>query len=313
MLRRLVAIVGPTASGKSGIALTLALNLGGEILNADSRQVYRGMQIGTASPAAADQRRIRHHLYDFVEPTESYSLALYKSNALAALDSIWARGSFAWLVGGTGQYLWALLEDWSVPEVPPDVELRRRLAAEADASGPESLHARLAAVDPVAAGRIDARNIRRVIRALEVHEHTGVPITDWQKRGAPAFEYLLFGIDVPLADLDARIDRRVDEMFESGFVGEVRALLDSGVPPTAPAMSSIGYQQIVRHLAGDLTLDEAAAETKRATRRLARRQYQWFRREDARIKWVRDAQDIELEANIFTGACTNAIRGEGRP
>jgi tRNA dimethylallyltransferase len=307
-LRRLVAIVGPTASGKSAMALELAQRLGGEIVNADSRQVYRGMDIGTAKPSAADRKLVRHHLYDICDPREGYSLAVYREQARATFDALWARGTFPWLVGGTGQYIWALLEDWSVPSVAPDEELRGRLAAEAEASGHGALHARLARVDPMAAERIDARNVRRVIRALEVYEHTGTPISAWQTKGEPDFEYLLFGIGVPRDVLDARIDRRVDAMFAAGFVDEVRVLLDSGVPREAPAMSSIGYAEVARHLAGDITLDEAVELTKQATRRLARRQAQWFRRDDPRITWVRDADDIELQANIFTGACTNVIR-----
>ncbi|HEY4669008.1 MAG TPA: tRNA (adenosine(37)-N6)-dimethylallyltransferase MiaA [Tepidiformaceae bacterium] len=312
MLRRLVAIVGPTASGKSAIALELAGRLGGEIVNADSRQIYRGMDIGTAKPAADERRAVRHHLYDIVDPAQEYSLALYKRDVRAVLEELWARDTFGWLVGGTGQYVWALLEDWQVPEVPPDRDLRRSLADFAAENGPEALHDRLRAVDPDAADRIDARNIRRVVRAIEVHHHTGVPISTWQTKGKPDFEYLLFGIDVPRDELDARIDRRVDAMFGAGFVDEVRALLDSGVPAAAPAMSSIGYSEVIRHLAGELSLDEAMAQTKRATRRLARRQMQWFRRDDRRIQWVRDADDIDLHANIFTGACTNTIRGSRR-
>ena len=312
MLRRLVAIVGPTASGKSAIALELAGRLGGEIVNADSRQIYRGMDIGTAKPAADERRAVRHHLYDIVDPAQEYSLALYKRDVRAVLEALWARDTFGWLVGGTGQYVWALLEDWQVPEVPPDHDLRRSLADFAAENGPEALHDRLRAVDPDAADRIDARNIRRVVRAIEVHHHTGVPISTWQTKGKPDFEYLLFGIDVPRDELDARIDRRVDAMFGAGFVDEVRALLDSGVPAAAPAMSSIGYSEVIRHLAGELSLDEATAQTKRATRRLARRQMQWFRRDDRRIQWVRDADDIDLHANIFTGACTNTIRGSRR-
>ncbi|MEX0783543.1 MAG: tRNA (adenosine(37)-N6)-dimethylallyltransferase MiaA [Dehalococcoidia bacterium] len=311
-LRRVVAIVGPTGSGKSAIALELAQRLGGEIVNADSRQVYRGMDIGTAKPAVAERKLVRHHLYDICGPTESYSLALYREQALATFDALWAKGTFPWLVGGTGQYVWALLENWSVPEVPPDEELRAQLAAEAEEYGADSLHGRLAGVDPLAADRIDARNVRRVIRALEVYEHTGTPISDWQTKRAPDFEHLLFGIDVPRDTLDERIERRADAMFEGGFVDEVRSLLGAGVLPDASAMSSIGYAEVAKHLAGELSLDEAIELTKRATRRLARRQAQWFRRDDPRITWVQDADDIDLQANIFTGACTNVIRGANR-
>ncbi len=312
MMRRLVAIVGATASGKSAIALELAGRLGGEIVNADSRQVYRGADIGTAKPPTEDRRAVPHHLYDIVEPGSEYSLALYLRDAHRALEGIWARGTFAWLVGGTGQYTWALLEDWQVPEVPPDPGLRARLAAVAEEEGAPALHARLVAVDPVAAGRIDQGNVRRVIRALEVYERTGQPISAWQTKGRPSFEFLLFGVEVAREVLHARIQGRTRSMFEGGLVEEVRALLAQGVPASAPLTSSIGYADVVRHLAGEISLAQAEELTARATRQLARRQGQWFRRDDPRISWVRDADDIDLQANIFTGACTNVIRGESR-
>ncbi|MBI2765227.1 MAG: tRNA (adenosine(37)-N6)-dimethylallyltransferase MiaA [Chloroflexi bacterium] len=312
MLRRLVAIVGPTASGKSGIALDLALRLGGDIVNADSRQVYRGMDIGTAKPTAKERRAVRHHLFDIADPRDRYSLALFQRDARAALEATWERDAFAWLVGGTGQYVWALLEDWHVPEVAPNPVLREELAAVAATAGSGTLHARLATIDPLAAARIDARNVRRVIRAIEVFAETGTPISAWQTKGNPDFEYLLFGIEVDREELEARIARRVDEMVAAGLVDEVRRLLAAGVPAEAPAMSSIGYGEIVRHLRGELTLEAAVEETKRATRQLVRRQNQWFRRDDPRITWVRDADGIEMQANIFTGACTNTIRGARR-
>ena len=313
MLRRLVAIVGPTASGKSAIALQLARELGGEIVNADSRQIYRGMDIGTAKPTSEERRLVRHHLFDIADPADAYSLALYRRGAGVALESIWERGNFAWLVGGTGQYLWALLENWQVPDVPPDEALRAELTGFATAHGAAALHERLASVDPLSAGRLDARNVRRVVRALEVFQCTGVPMSTWQTKGRPDFEFLLFGIDVPRDELVERIDRRVDEMFALGFVDEVQRLLEAGVLPGAPALSSIGYSQVIQYLAGEVTLVLAIENTKKATRRLARSQMQWFRRDDPRITWVRAAEGIEMQANIFTGACTNAIRGEGRP
>ena len=312
MLRRLVAIVGATGTGKSAIALELARRLGGEIVNADSRQVYRGMDIGTAKPSVADRRLVRHHLYDIADPREGYSLAAYQRDARAALDRIWSRGSFAWLVGGTAQYVWSLLENWQVPEVAPDRALRAELEAFAAELGWEALHSRLALVDPIAAERIDGRNVRRVVRAIEVYAKSGRPISDWQRKGTPDFEFLLFGVDVPRAELYPRIDRRVDSMFAGGFVEEVRALLDAGVLPAAPAMSSIGYAEVVRYLRDEIPLAEAIEKTKIATHRLVRGQDQWFRRDDSRITWVRDAGGIEMQANIFTGACTNVIRGESR-
>ncbi len=312
MFRRLVAIVGATASGKSAVALELARRLGGEIVNGDSRQIYRGMDIGTAKPTVTERRLVRHHLYDIADPSDDYSLGLYRRDARAALDDVWARGTFPWLVGGTGQYVWALLEDWQVPEVSPDDGLRAKLTAVAAEQGPSVLHERLAAIDPIAAGRIDARNVRRVVRAIEVFERTGVPISTWQSKKAPDFEFLLVGLEVERDVTDARIDQRVEEMFAAGFVDEVRGLMGRGVAPDAPAMSSIGYREIVRHLQGEISVEEANELTKRATRRLARRQRQWFRPDDPRITWVRDVDDIDLRANIFTGVCTNAVLRAGR-
>jgi tRNA dimethylallyltransferase len=312
MLRRLVAIVGATGTGKSAIALELAQRLGGEIVNADSRQVYRGMDIGTAKPTLEDRKKVRHHLYDVAAPADGYSLVLYQQQARETLDAIWARNTFAWVVGGTGQYVWGLLENWQVPDVAPNAARRTELAAVAEAEGHEALHARLAAVDPDSASKIDSRNIRRVIRALEVFEGSGRPMSDWQKAVAPDFEFLLFGIEVPRKVLYERVDRRVEAMYAGGLVEEVQSLLDAGVPPGSAAMSSIGYGETVQHLAGEVTLEEAKERTKLATHRLIRAQDQWFRHEDKRITWVRDADDIDMQANIFTGACTNVIRGENR-
>ena len=289
-MRRLVAVVGPTAAGKSALALSLAQRYGGEIVNADSRQVYRGMDIGTAKPSPETRALLPHHLYDIADPADAYSLALYRRDALAALDAIWARGELAWLVGGTGQYVWALLEAWQVPDVPPQAELRAELAAVAGREGVEVLHARLRAVDPEAAGRIDARNVRRVIRALEVHEVTGRPITDWQTKGVPAFDFRVLGVRCAEQELIWRINRRTEAMFAGGLVEETQALFDAGLSPDASALSSIGYSEAVRELWGDITRGKAIELTKRATKRLARRQRQWFRPEDRRIAWTEDVE-----------------------
>ncbi|MDE2934797.1 MAG: tRNA (adenosine(37)-N6)-dimethylallyltransferase MiaA [Chloroflexota bacterium] len=287
-MRRLVAVVGPTAAGKSALALALAQRFGGEIVNADSRQVYRGMDIGTAKPSPETRALLPHHLYDIADPADAYSLALYRRDALATLEDIWARGELAWLVGGTGQYVWALLEAWQVPDVAPQPELRAELAALAERGGPESLHARLRAVDPEAADRIDARNVRRVIRALEVHEVTGRPITAWQTKGVPDFDFRILGVQCEEKELIWRINRRTEAMFASGLVKETQALLDAGLPPDASALSSIGYAEALRELRGEITRDKAIELTKRSTKRLARRQRQWFRPQDPRIAWAGD-------------------------
>ncbi len=290
-MRRLVAVVGPTAAGKSALALALAQRFGGEIVNADSRQVYRGMDVGTAKPSPETRALLPHHLYDIADPAGAYSLALYRRDALAALGAVWARGELAWLVGGTGQYVWALLEAWQVPDVAPQPELRAELAAAAERDGPDALHARLRAVDPEAADRIDARNVRRVIRALEVHEVTGRPITAWQTKGVPDFEFRVLGVQCEEQELIWRINRRTEAMYAAGLAGETQALLDAGVPPDASALSSIGYAEAVRELRGDITREKAIELTKRATKRLARRQRQWFRPQDPRIAWAADADE----------------------
>lgn len=289
--RRLVAVVGPTAAGKSALALALAQRIGGEIVNADSRQVYRGMDIGTAKPPPGERALVPHHLFDIAVPAGGYSLALFQRDARAVLEAIWARGTSPWLVGGTGQYVWGLLEGWTVPEVPPDPALRAELAGVAAREGAEALQERLRAIDPESAERIDARNVRRVIRALEVHHHTGEPFSRWQRHRDPGFEFRVLGVDLPRDGLTARIDARVEEMFAAGLVEEVRGLVAAGVPPESPAMSSIGYGEVLRYLAGECSLPEAVSETQRATRRLARRQAQWFRRTDERITWVSSVEE----------------------
>ena len=243
MLRRLVAIVGATGTGKSAIALELTQRLGGEVVNADSRQVYRGMDIGTAKPTLDERRRARHHLYDVADPADGYSLALYQQQAKETLNAVWSRNAFAWLVGGTGQYVWSLLEAWQVPDVAPDEALRAEMEAFAAENGYEALASRLAMVDPAAADRIDHRNVRRVIRAIEVYEKSGRTMTEWQTKGTPDFEFLLFGIDVPRDVLYPRVDRRVDAMFEGGLVEEVQALLASGVPAGCPVPRPAGPRQ----------------------------------------------------------------------
>ncbi len=286
MRPRLVAIVGTTASGKSALALELAGRLGGQIVNSDSRQVYIGMDIGTAKPSTEERGRVPHHLFDIARPEDPFSLAVYTAHARKALSAVWARGSLPLLVGGTGQYAWALLEAWQVPEVPPDEELRATFTRFAAEHGYDALHARLRKVDPASAGVIDARNVRRVVRALEVYEVTGRPFSAWQSRGDPGFDATILAIDVDRDELDRRIRARVEAIFAGGFVEEVESLLAAGLRRNAPSMSSIGYSQVAALLGGELTRAEAMEETARATRRLARRQEQWFRRTDRRLTWL---------------------------
>jgi tRNA dimethylallyltransferase len=285
-VRKLIAVVGPTAMGKTALGIRLARAIDGDIVGADSRQVYRRMDIGTAKPTPEERAMAPCHLLDVVDPDEPFSLAQYLELATAALDDIWARGRQPLLVGGSGQYVWALLEGWTVPRLPPQPELRRALEERAAEEGPEALHRELARVDQRAAAGIDPRNVRRVIRALEVYQATGRPISFWQEKAPPSWETLVLGLTCPRDELYRRIDARVDGMIEAGLVDEVRGLLAMGYSRELPSMSGIGYREVSQHLAGELDLSTAVERIKTATHRLARQQATWFRRDDSRIRWI---------------------------
>jgi tRNA dimethylallyltransferase len=304
LTRKLVAIVGPTATGKTALAVAIARTLDGEIVGADSRQVYRHMDIGTAKPAPEERSLALHHLIDVVSPDQEFSLAQYLELAVAVLEDVWSRGKQPLLVGGSGQYVWALLEGWRVPRLPPQQELRRELEERAAREGAGALHGELAQVDPKAAARIDPRNVRRVIRALEVYRATGRPISYWQEKGPPPWQILILGLTCPRQELYRRIDARVDAMMEAGLVNEVRALLARGYSPSLASLSGIGYKQVCQHLAGELDPATAVARIKTATHRLARQQYAWFRLDDGRIRWI----DVSLGAPF--GEATRLVESE---
>ena len=280
--RRLIAIVGPTATGKTALAVELARHLGGEAVGADSRQVYRHMDVGTAKPTAEEWGGARHHLIDVAEPDEPFSLGRWLDLAQAALEDVWSRGAQPLLVGGTGQYVWALLEGWRVPRVPPDPEFRSRMEARAAAE----LFGEVQRFDPEAAARIGPSNRRRLIRALEVYGATGRPISYWQAKDPPAFGMTVIGLRLPREELYRRIDERVDAMMERGLIDETRGLLALGYSPDLPSMSGIGYREACAYLAGHLTLAEARARIKTETHRLARHQNAWFKPSDTRIRWL---------------------------
>jgi len=289
---RVVAIVGPTAVGKTEASLRLARDVGGEIISADSRQIYRYMDIGTAKPSAEERAAVPHHLVDAVRPDEVLTLAQYRALARAAIADVWARGALPILVGGTGLYVKALLDGWTIPEVPPDPALRAALQTEADRDGPAALHARLAAVDAQAAERIDSHNVRRVIRALEIYQHTGRPPSELQRKAPPDYATLRIGLTMPREALYRRIDARVDAMMAAGLVREVQDLVARGYTWGLPAMSGLGYRQIGQYLRGEISLSEAVALIKRHTRRFVRQQYNWFRLDDPTIVWYNTCDDI---------------------
>jgi len=279
----LVAIVGPTATGKSGLALELCQTLNGEIISADSRQVYRYMDIGTAKPTEEEQALVPHHLIDVVNPDDDFSLALYQSNALEAINDIQHRGKTAFLVGGSGLYVWALLEGWRVPQVPPDLTLRRELEARARVEGGEKLYDELREIDPAAAERIDPRNVRRVIRALEVGLQ-GTPFSQLQVKH-PFVDSVIIGLTTERANLYRRIDDRVDNMIEKGLADEVKGLVARGYGFDLPSMSGLGYKQIGLYLQDKTDLPAAIQQIKFDTHSFARHQYNWFRLKDKRINW----------------------------
>lgn len=291
----LVAVLGPTAVGKTRIAIRLAEALNGEIVSADSRLLYRGMDIGTAKPTREQRARVPHHLVDVADPREPWSLATFQAAALTAIREVHSKGCLAFLVGGTGQYIRGLLEGWVPPPGSSNSVLRRKLESLAKIEGPEALHRRLQDLDPETAARIDYRNVRRVVRALEIHQLTGQPPSRVRRREPPALQAIQIGLSLPRRQLYAQIDARVASMLEEGLVDEVRKLLEDGVSPGLPAMSAIGYRQIVQHLQGDLSLEEAIKEMRRSTRQLVRRQANWFKPDDPGIHWFKVRPEIEAE------------------
>jgi tRNA dimethylallyltransferase len=300
-----VAVVGPTASGKSDLGVALALALGGEVINADSMQLYRGMDVGTAKLGVAERRGVPHHLLDVWDVTDAASVADYQHRARAVVDHLRARGTTPVLVGGSGLYVRAVLDHLEFPGT--DREVRARLESELAEVGAASLHARLATVDPEAAGAILPSNGRRIVRALEVVEITGGRFTATLPEQRDVYRSVQVGLDVPRDVLDARIDERVLRMWDAGLVDEVRRLEASGLRDGRTAPRALGYAQVLRMLDGELDEAAAIAETQRATRRFARRQDTWFRRDD-RVVWLpHDTPDLPARAQrVIAGAAQDS-------
>lgn len=296
----LLAIGGPTASGKTDLAIHLARQLHGEIVNADSRQVYRGMDIGTAKPTPEQRAMVPHHLLDVAWPSEEFTLTRYTALAHAAIGEIWGRGKLPVLVGGTGLYVRAVVQGYRVPEAPPDPALRRELEHEAAERGPAALLARLRAVDPVAASRIDGQNVRRVIRALEVSLALGVPFSALQRR-EPPYSSLTIVLHGSRAVLYTRADARLQAMLDAGFEAEVAHLLDAGYDPALPAMSALGYRELAAARRGAMGREAAIEATRTHTHDFIRRQITWFRAE-------RGAEPLDIEELDPAGAALDLTR-----
>ncbi len=291
-MSRLIAIVGPTAVGKSALAIRLAQVFDAEIVSADSRQVYRYVDIGTAKPSPEERALVPHHLIDVVDPDEDFSLTLYQEMAYRVVEDINRRGRLALLVGGSGLYIQAVIRGFRIPSAAPDPELRRSLEEKAAGEGYMALYKELEQVDADAARKIDPRNARRVIRALEVCYITGLPFSQLQ-RSEPRFQTFVIGLTTAREDLYRRIDDRVDSMIERGLVQEVQALLERGYSLDLPSLSGLGYKQIGHYLQGEIELDTVVQRIKYETHRFARHQYAWFRPRDERIHWFDVRNGVE--------------------
>ena len=289
MLRPVIAVVGPTAAGKSELSLALARTLGGEVVNADSMQLYVGMDVGTAKLTMSERAGVVHHLLDIWPVTQAASVSEYQQLAREAIDDILGRENTPILVGGSGLYVRAAIDNLEFPGTDPAV--RARLESELDELGSGAMHARLAAVDPVAAAAILPGNGRRIVRALEVIELSGRPFSATLPEYESVYPVVQLGVAVPRPELDRRIADRVHQMWDLGLVDEVRRLELAGLRDGRTASRALGYAQVLKFLAGDWTEDEAAAQTIQATRRFVRRQESWFRR-DPRVQWIPAGTDL---------------------
>ncbi len=281
----LIAIVGPTAAGKSSVAIRLARDFDGEIVCADSRTQYRGMNIGTAKPSLVQMQGVPHHLLDLIDPNEAFTLAQFQVLAYRTIADITRRGRVPFLVGGSGLYIKAVVEGYRIPQMEPNIALRLALQDEATRLGSEHLYGELQSVDPAAASHISPGNVRRVIRAIEVYRSLGVPISQLQQRTAPPYRICMIGLTRSQESLHRAIAERVDAMLAAGLVEEVRGLVQSGYSYDLPAMSGIGYREVGMYLRGVINLRETRELIIRKTRHFVRRQYQWFHVTDPAIYW----------------------------
>ncbi len=287
----LIVIVGPTAVGKTELSVRLAKKLDGEIVSADSRLFYKGMDIGTAKPTRVEIDDVPHHLINIAEPDDEWSLARYLPRAQDVINEIQIRGNIPFLVGGTGQYVQAVVEGWDLPRIKPDPRLRQILSEWAAEIGTNGLRSRLQVLDPDAAANIDGPNLRRMVRALEVILSSGKKFSSQKNKKGSLFRILQIGLIRPREELYQRIDLRIDRMIEEGLIQEVQTLLGAGYTRQLSSMSAIGYKQIITHLSGEISLDEAIRQIRSKTRKYVRQQANWFKQNDEEIKWFSAADD----------------------
>ena len=295
---RVVAVVGATATGKTALSVELAIRFGGEVVNADSRLFYQGMDIGTAKPTLEERRGLKHHLIDILDSQDSYSLSDFLSGAHTAVDDIDQRKKLPIIVGGSGQYVWALLEGWEVPEIPPNPELREKLETQLSEEGIESLQRRLKETGASNTDRVEVLNPRRLVRAIERAVATGDAMGGASKRDTPPYDALVFGLRAPRQVLHERVAVRFEEMVAAGWLEEVRTLLSSGVDAEMPSMSAIGYRQLIDHIYGRKTWEATREEILIGNHRLIGAQQNWFKPRDPRIQWLDITDESYVEAAI---------------
>ena len=297
-LPKIVVLTGPTGVGKTALAVQLVERFGGEVVSADSRQVYKYLDVGTAKPDSDELRRAKHHLIDYVDPAEPYAVTRYRHDADAVLDDLAARGQIAWVVGGSWHYIQALIDRIEPPQVPPNSELRAELEREAAEHGPEAVHARLSELDPAAADLIERRNVRRVIRAIEVTLALGRPFSEaGRMRGTP-LPALRFVLSMPRAEVYARVDARVDAMIAAGWVDEARSLIARGYDESLSSIHSHGYREMMAVARGTMSVDEAAQKTKWMVHAYVRRQDLWLKKQPE-YHWLTAGPDVLEQASVL--------------
>ena len=282
---QVIVILGPTAVGKTTLSITMAKQVNGEIISVDSRYFYKGMDIGTAKPHKDEMQGIPHYFIDIAEPDERISLGFFQNAVYSRIDEILNRGKIPFLVGGTGQYLWGVIEGWQPPETLPDERFRKVLEEIASARGTDYIYQMVEFLDPAAAGKIEPNNLRRSVRALEVIFSTGELFSKQKEKNPPPYRFKIIGLQRPRPELYRRVDERIEKMIEDGLIKETEALIKKGYDPGLSALSAIGYKEIIRYLNTEITLNEAIALIKRRTRNFIRHQANWFKKDDPRIHW----------------------------
>ncbi len=301
----LLVLLGATAVGKTDLAIALAQDLNAEIISADSRLLYRGMDIGTAKPSLEERKGIPHHLIDVADPNETWSLAQFQAEARLVIQAIHQRNHLPLLVGGTGQYVRAVTQGWTPPPVQADPRLRQVLENLAAQNSPQWLHDKLRILDPLAAAAIDARNLRRTVRALEVIFSAGRAFSAQRGQQPSPYRLIQVGLQRPRPELYARIDARIEAMFQNGFLQEVQTLLNTGYDPSLPSLSAIGYREAAAVLRGEMSEEEAKAQMRRLTRIFVRRQANWFKEGDSQIRWFEAGENASAQVKAYLASALN--------